>query len=79
MAERDTGVSFLINPFILGGAGESSPGSSFDPANDILNDSIPADASVIQFLYAGAGENPIEAHIDTIPLDVEVVDFSYTP
>jgi hypothetical protein len=74
-------MSFVINPYVLGagaGGGTPPPPATFNPATDILTDTVNLDAGIVEFLYAGAGEIPGGAYVDEIALDVGVVSFSYT-
>lgn len=79
MAEGDEGMSFIINPYVLGaGGGGGEPPATFDPDTDTLTDTINLDTPIVEFLYTGPGEIPAGAQVDEVALDVDIVDFSYT-
>ena len=68
-------MSFIINPYRLGTVALAT----FDPATDILTDSIVLDGGIVEFMYSSPGSPPGGgASLDDIAMDVAVVDFSYT-
>jgi hypothetical protein len=69
-------MSFIINPYKLGTVALAT----FDPATDILTDSLAMDYSIVEFAYDSGGvlvSGP-RVYSDSVLLDCEIVEFVYS-